>query len=101
MIGVTASNGKTTTSFMTNAVLEEHGLKTGLIGTVIVKAGSKIRPAVLTTPESLDLHHYLYQMVEQEEMCIRDRTTSAVLAVSAKISARKSLNLVMKRPKLK
>ena len=65
MIGVTASNGKTTTSFMTNAVLEEHGLKTGLIGTVIVKAGSKIRPAVLTTPESLDLHHYLYQMVEQ------------------------------------
>jgi UDP-N-acetylmuramoyl-L-alanyl-D-glutamate--2,6-diaminopimelate ligase len=65
MIGVTASNGKTTTSFMANAVLEEHGLKTGLIGTVIVKAGSKIRPAVLTTPESLDLHHYLYQMVEQ------------------------------------
>lgn len=65
MIGITASNGKTTTSFMTNAVLEEQGLKTGLIGTVIVKAGNKIRPAVLTTPESLDLHHYLYQMAEQ------------------------------------
>ncbi len=65
MIGVTASNGKTTTSFMTNAVLEEQGLKTGLIGTVIVKSGNKIRPAVLTTPESLDLHHYLYQMTEE------------------------------------
>ncbi len=64
MIGITASNGKTTTSFMTNAVLEEQGLLTGLIGTVIVKSGSKIRPAVLTTPESLDLHQYLHQMVE-------------------------------------
>ncbi|MFY9386276.1 MAG: UDP-N-acetylmuramoyl-L-alanyl-D-glutamate--2,6-diaminopimelate ligase [Dethiobacteria bacterium] len=65
MIGITASNGKTTTSFMTNAVLEEQGLKTGLIGTVIVKSGSRVRPAVLTTPESLDLHQYLYQMAEQ------------------------------------
>ncbi|NMD42740.1 MAG: UDP-N-acetylmuramyl-tripeptide synthetase [Firmicutes bacterium] len=65
MIGITASNGKTTTSFMTNAILEEAHLRTGLIGTVIVKAGEKIRPAVLTTPESLDLHHFLYQMVEQ------------------------------------
>ncbi|MDI9456880.1 MAG: UDP-N-acetylmuramoyl-L-alanyl-D-glutamate--2,6-diaminopimelate ligase [Dethiobacteria bacterium] len=65
MIGITASNGKTTTSFMTNAILEEHQLKTGLIGTVIVKAGTTIRPAVLTTPESLDLHYFLHQMVEQ------------------------------------
>lgn len=65
VIGVTATNGKTTTTFMTNAVLEEHGLKTGLIGTVIVKAGNTVRPAVLTTPESLDLHYFFYQMVEQ------------------------------------
>lgn len=65
MIGITASNGKTTTSFMTDAILEEGHLKTGLIGTVVVKAGPRIRPAVLTTPESLDLHHFLHQMVEQ------------------------------------
>lgn len=65
MIGITASNGKTTTSFMTNAILEENNLKTGLIGTVIVKAGDTIRPAVLTTPESLDLHRFLHQMVAQ------------------------------------
>ena len=66
MIGITASNGKTTTSFMTNAILEEGRLRTGLIGTVIVKADSRIRPAVLTTPESLDLHRYLHQMVTQK-----------------------------------
>ena len=62
--GVTATNGKTTTTFMIDAVLEEHALKTGLIGTVIVKAGSTVRPAVLTTPESLDLHYFFHQMVE-------------------------------------
>ena len=65
MIGITASNGKTTTSFMTNAILEEAHLRTGLIGTVIVKVGEKIRPAVLSTPEWFDLHHFLSQMVEQ------------------------------------
>lgn len=65
VIGVTATNGKTTTTFMTNAILEEHSLKSGLIGTVIVKIGNTVRPAVLTTPESLDLHHLFQQMVEQ------------------------------------
>ncbi len=66
VIGVTATNGKTTTTFMTNAILEEHALKTGLIGTVIVKIGNTVRPAVLTTPESQDLHHLFQQMVEQK-----------------------------------
>ena len=66
MIGITASNGKTTTSFMTDAILVEQGLKTGLIGTVVVKSGDSIRPSVLTTPESLDLHRYLHQMASQQ-----------------------------------
>ena len=61
VIGITATNGKTTTTFMTNAVLERHGLKTGLIGTVIVKVGDTFTPAALTTPESLDLHHIFAQ----------------------------------------
>ena len=65
VIGVTATNGKTTTTFMINAILEEQALKTGLIGTVIIKIGNTVRPAVLTTPESLDLHHLFHQMVEQ------------------------------------
>ncbi len=65
VIGVTATNGKTTTTFMTNAVLEKHGLKTGLIGTVIVKVGDTFTPAALTTPESLDLHRIFAQAVEE------------------------------------
>ena len=50
VIGLTASNGKTTTAFMTNAVL----MKKPLLGTVIMKIGNRIRPAQLIT-ESLDL----------------------------------------------
>lgn len=65
LTGVTATNGKTTTTYMINSILEEHGLKTGLIGTVIVKAGNKIEPADLTTPESLDLHRFFSRMVEE------------------------------------
>ena len=66
MIGITASNGKTTTSFMTNAILEEEGYKTGLIGTVAVRMGDVSIPSVLTTPESLDLQYYLSEMVKRD-----------------------------------
>lgn len=65
MIGITATNGKTTTSYMANAVLEAHGLKTGLIGTVVIKIDDEKIPAELTTPESLDLQAYLAKMVER------------------------------------
>ncbi len=64
--GVTATNGKTSTTYMLNSILEEQGLNTGLIGTVIVKTGrNNVQPAGLTTPESLDLHRFFSRMVEQ------------------------------------
>jgi len=66
MIGITATNGKTTTSFMTNAILEEEGYRTGLIGTVSIKIDDFAIPSELTTPESLDLQFYLGQMVEKD-----------------------------------
>ncbi len=81
IIGVTATNGKTTTAFMTNAILEEYDLKTGLIGTVIVKIGKTIRPAVLTTPESLDLHHCLAQMTEHDITHVTMEASSSGLAL--------------------
>ncbi|WP_449538197.1 Mur ligase family protein [Ferdinandcohnia sp. Marseille-Q9671] len=66
MIGITATNGKTTTSFMTNAILEEEGFRTGLIGTVSIKIDDFSIPSELTTPESLDLQFYLGQMVDRD-----------------------------------
>lgn len=65
-IGITATNGKTSTSFMTNAILENYGLKTGLMGTVVVKIGDYAEPSELTTPESLDLQRFFAQMVDEE-----------------------------------
>ena len=62
VIGITGTNGKTSTSFLTNTILESHRLKTGLIGTIMVKYGSYLKPSILTTPESLDLQNYFYQM---------------------------------------
>lgn len=62
MIGITATNGKTTTSYMVNSILENYGLKTGLIGTVVIKADKDIISSDLTTPQSLDLQHHLHNM---------------------------------------
>ncbi len=76
LTGVTATNGKTTTTYMINSILQEHGLNTGLVGTVIVKAGNNIEPADLTTPESLDLHRFFSRMVEE-------KVSHAVMEVSS------------------
>ncbi|WP_042143188.1 Mur ligase family protein [Paucisalibacillus sp. EB02] len=82
MIGITATNGKTTTSYMTNAILEAEGRKTGLIGTVIVKNGNKSFPAELTTPESLDLQQYLGEMVENDVTHVTMEVSSAALELN-------------------
>ncbi|REJ09953.1 Mur ligase family protein [Halobacillus trueperi] len=81
-IGITATNGKTSTSFMTDAILEEHGLKTGLIGTVVVKFGDYSEPTKLTTPESLDLHHYFAQMRDQDVSHVTMEVSSSALDLS-------------------
>lgn len=65
MIGVTATNGKTTTTYMINEILEKQGLKTGMIGTVVVKSDDEIVASDLTTPESLDLQTYLAHMKDK------------------------------------
>lgn len=62
VIGITATNGKTTTSFMVDKIFKDAGYSTGLIGTVMTKYADKLIPSVLTTPESLDLQRYLYDM---------------------------------------
>lgn len=62
IIGITATNGKTTTSFMLERVLLDAGYKVGVIGTVEIKYGDKVIPSELTTPESVDLQKYLSDM---------------------------------------
>ena len=62
VIGVTASNGKTTTSFMIDSILSRYYGRTGLIGTVIVKDGRNAFSADLTTPGARELYQWLGAM---------------------------------------
>jgi UDP-N-acetylmuramoyl-L-alanyl-D-glutamate--2,6-diaminopimelate ligase len=62
MVGVTGTNGKTTTSFVLKHLLTEPKVPVGLIGTVRYEIGERVLPASRTTPESLDLHSLLAQM---------------------------------------
>lgn len=81
MIGITATNGKTTTTFMTNAILEAHDLNTGIIGTVMVRYGSFSEPSVLTTPESLDLQRHLARMVQSNVTHVVMEVSSSALGM--------------------
>lgn len=61
--GITGTNGKTTTSFITKSILEAGGNRTGLLGTICYMTGKREAKALNTTPESLDLQRYLHEMV--------------------------------------
>lgn len=62
LIGVTGTNGKTTTTHLIDAVLAGKGEPTGIIGTIYNKIGEQRLPVERTTPESLDLQSILAQM---------------------------------------
>jgi UDP-N-acetylmuramoyl-L-alanyl-D-glutamate--2,6-diaminopimelate ligase len=64
IIGVTGTNGKSTTTFLIKHLLERANQSTGLIGTVQYEVGERRLPAARTTPESLDLQELLSQCVE-------------------------------------
>ncbi|MEI6563727.1 MAG: UDP-N-acetylmuramoyl-L-alanyl-D-glutamate--2,6-diaminopimelate ligase [bacterium] len=63
VVGVTGTNGKTTTTFMLRDIFEAAGLTPGLIGTVQYEIGGRIIPARRTTPESVDVQDFLNQMI--------------------------------------
>jgi len=64
MIGVTGTNGKTTTTFLIKHILERANRPSGLIGTVQYEIGRRVIPAHRTTPESLDLQALLRDCLE-------------------------------------
>jgi len=76
MIGVTGTKGKTTTTYMIKAILEEAGIKTGLIGTIETIIGDEVTPAANTTPESLLLQ-------EDLDRCVKAGCEVVVMEVSS------------------
>lgn len=65
LIGVTGTNGKTTTTYLLESILEKAGYRVGVIGTINYRFGGKVFPAPNTTPESLDLQKMLWEMVKE------------------------------------
>jgi len=66
VIGVTGTNGKSTSTFMVNHILESAGFRTGLLGTVYYKIDSTTHPSLHTTPNSLELQKFLAEMVSNQ-----------------------------------
>src|SRR5579863_2563092 len=64
LTGVTGTNGKTTTVFLIDAILRSAGITTAMVGTIEYRLAGEVRPAVNTTPESLDLYR-LFDELEQ------------------------------------
>lgn len=65
IIGVTGTNGKTTTTYLVKAMLDMAGFKTGVIGTIGNVIGEKVLHAERTTPESLELNRLFFKMADE------------------------------------
>ena len=81
LIGVTGTKGKTTTTFMTKAILEAHGYKVGLIGSIAVYIGKeKLYETDRTTPESIEIQQNLAKMVKENvDICILEVSSQALM----------------------
>ena len=81
MLGVTGTNGKTTTAFMLESIVRAEGRSAGLIGTIETHVGDQVRAGVRTTPESVDLHALLAEMVAADVTAVAMEVTSHALSL--------------------
>ena len=79
LIGLTGTNGKTTTTFLIKQILENTGKKVGLIGTVQNMVGDEIYPAKYTTPDPYELQKLFRLMADAGcEYCVMEVTSQAL-----------------------
>ncbi len=79
LIGLTGTNGKTTTTFLIKQILENCGKKVGLIGTVQNMVGSEMYPAHYTTPDPHELQLLFRKMVDAQcEYCVMEVSSQAL-----------------------
>lgn len=64
MIGVTGTNGKTTSTYVLRSILQKAGYRVGVIGTIQIMIEDEIIPINNTTPDVIDLQKILVRMVE-------------------------------------
>ncbi|MBQ3151121.1 MAG: UDP-N-acetylmuramoyl-L-alanyl-D-glutamate--2,6-diaminopimelate ligase [Clostridia bacterium] len=79
IIGVTGTNGKTTTCFLIHDILTRMGYSCGLIGTVKTVIGDEEIEATLTTPDPIQLYEYFRKMVDAGcEYCVMEASSQAL-----------------------
>ncbi|KAB3535397.1 UDP-N-acetylmuramyl-tripeptide synthetase [Alkaliphilus pronyensis] len=66
IIGVTGTNGKTTTTNMIYEILRNYGMSVGLIGTLCIKINDRLYESNYTTPLAEEIYHYIAKMVEEK-----------------------------------
>jgi UDP-N-acetylmuramoyl-L-alanyl-D-glutamate--2,6-diaminopimelate ligase len=81
LVGITGTNGKTTTSYLVEALLRAAGGKTGVIGTIQYQVGDQAEPAHHTTPESVELQSLLARMVAAGVSGVAMEVSSHALAL--------------------
>ncbi len=78
-IGITGTNGKTTTTFLIREILTKLGKKVGLIGTEGVYINSLLLPSSLTTPDPIELHKLIKDMENNAcEYCVMEVSAHAI-----------------------
>ncbi|MBI5682555.1 MAG: UDP-N-acetylmuramoyl-L-alanyl-D-glutamate--2,6-diaminopimelate ligase [Deltaproteobacteria bacterium] len=85
LVGVTGTNGKTTTTFLIESILKQAGLESGVIGTINYRYRGKILDASHTTPESPDLQRLLKDMAD-------NGVTNCVMEVSSHALSQKRVD---------
>ena len=63
VVGITGTNGKTTTAYLVSAIMEAAGIKCGLMGTVLYRIGDQEFEATRTTPEAPDVQGFMKEMI--------------------------------------
>jgi UDP-N-acetylmuramoyl-L-alanyl-D-glutamate--2,6-diaminopimelate ligase len=78
-VGITGTNGKTTTAFLVRALLEAADRSTGLLGTVKSVIGGREHDVVRTTPEAIDLQRTFRQMLDHgDKACVMEVSSHAL-----------------------
>ncbi len=79
LVGITGTNGKTTTTYLVFALAEANGEKGAMLTTVEYRIGEKSEPAVRTTPEASDTNRFLRRAVEENcQMAVMETSSQAI-----------------------
>jgi UDP-N-acetylmuramoyl-L-alanyl-D-glutamate--2,6-diaminopimelate ligase len=80
VVGITGTNGKTTTAFLVRTLLEATGHRCGLLGTVRRVVGGEVEDVERTTPEAIDLQRTFARMLDAgDEFCVMEVSSHALV----------------------